>query len=162
MLCLQCTCVLFSPHTLIILFVHVTESCVLQFYTFIACHHRCPLHVRTVRARFVLAQSINARFFPPRKSLRRYEALLTCMSVLVNTVWCTASVCFSNTAGMVIWMWWDIWWLKLTVILMSGTMVERLLSTRPSREHMKMSTRKYCVGRGGRAWEWNYMCIIHV
>ena len=34
-----------------------------------------------------------------------YEVLLTYMSVLVNTVWCTASVCFSNTAVKVIWMW---------------------------------------------------------
>ena len=34
-----------------------------------------------------------------------YEVLLTCMSVLVNTVWFTASVCFSNSAGMVVWMW---------------------------------------------------------
>ena len=34
-----------------------------------------------------------------------YEVLLTCMSVLVNTVWCTASVCFSNTAVVVVWMW---------------------------------------------------------
>ena len=34
-----------------------------------------------------------------------YEVLLTFMSVLVNTVRCTASVCFSNTAGMVVWMW---------------------------------------------------------
>ena len=34
-----------------------------------------------------------------------YDVLLTCMSVLVNTVWCTASVHFSNTAGMVVWMW---------------------------------------------------------
>ena len=33
-----------------------------------------------------------------------YEALLTFMSVLVNTVWCTASVCFLNTVGMLIWM----------------------------------------------------------
>ena len=34
-----------------------------------------------------------------------YEVLLTCMSVLVNTVWCIASVCFSNTTVMVFCMW---------------------------------------------------------
>ena len=33
-----------------------------------------------------------------------YEVVLTCVLVLVNTVWCTASVCFSNTAGFVIWI----------------------------------------------------------
>ena len=108
-----------------------------------------------------MLQSVNVRFPsppPPPPEQPGYEALLTCMSVPVSVdehcvVYCK---CFSNTAGIVIWMWWGIWWLKLTVILMSGTMMERLLSIGPAGEYISISTRKYCVGRGRRAWEWDY------